>query len=128
MNLLKCIPVTLILIASSVANAQPTYLTGSKLRSAIEGQTLLAKDWAEFYALDGTIFGKVHYWGTHDYTGKWTAYQDRICYDYPQNKQSNTCSRLTLNGNKVTHYTLKGEQKNDGVTLRKSGNALNQFK
>lgn len=125
MNLLKCTAVTLMVIAASVAEAQPSYLTGSNLRDAINGQTLIGHDWAEFYKPDGTIIGKVRRFGIWDYTGNWTASDDRICYSYPDR---NTCSRLTLNGNTITHYELSGEQKKDGVAQRLSGNALNQFK
>lgn len=127
MNLLKYIPVTLMIVAASVANAQPTYLTGNSLRRAIEGHTLLGKDWAEYYAPDGTIFGKFRFWGVHNYTGKWTADKERICYEYPERPSSNTCSRLTLTNNTITHYTMSGELKKDGVARRKSGNSLNEF-
>jgi hypothetical protein len=127
MNLLKCIPVTFIVIAASVANAQSSYLTGNALRDAISGQTLLAKDWAEYYSPDGTILGKARRVFVFDYTGRWTAYEDHICYEYPKNPSSNTCSRLTLNNNTITHYTMSGELKEDGVAQRRSGNSLNDF-
>lgn len=127
MNLLKCIPVTLIVMAASVANAQSSYLTGNALRNAISGQTLLANDWAEYYSPDGTISGKARSMFVISYTGRWTAYEDKICYEYPQNPSSNTCSRLTLSDNTITHYTLSGEPKPDGVARRKSGNSLNDF-
>jgi hypothetical protein len=127
MNLLKCIPVTLIVMAASVANAQSPYLTGKALQNAISGQTFLAKDWAEYYSPDGKISGKFRYWGIHEYGGKWTVYEDHICYEYPANPSTNTCSRLTLNHNTITHYTMSGELKKDGVAQRKSGNSLNDF-
>lgn len=111
-------------IAASVANAQSTYLTGANLRNAIEGQTLFGSKWAEFYESNGTIQGKASFLGS--YTGQWTAYEDRICYDYPGENQD-TCSKLTLSGDTITHYTLSGELKKDGVTQRKPGNALNEF-
>ena len=114
-------------MAASVANAQSSYLTGNALRNAIQGKTLLAKDWAEYYSSDGNISGKVRYFGIHDYIGKWTAYENRICYEYPANPSTNTCSRLTLNNNTITHYTMSGELKKDGVDQRKSGNSLNDF-
>jgi hypothetical protein len=128
MNLFKAIPLTLIVMATSVANAQSNYLTGNALQSAISGQTLLANNWAEYYSPDGTISGKARKVFVFDYTGRWTAYKNKICYEYPANPSSNTCSRLTLNNNTITHYTMSGELKEDGVAQRRSGNSLNEFK
>lgn len=116
-------------MAASVANAQSNYLTGNALQNAISGQTLLANDWAEYYAPDGTILGKARKVFVFDYTGRWTAYEDKICYEYPKNPSSNTCSHLMLNNDTITHYTMSGEPKpDDGVAQRRSGNSLNEFK
>ncbi|XHX78751.1 MAG: hypothetical protein RBJ76_02120 [Stenomitos frigidus ULC029] len=135
MHLLKCTAVTFIVMTASVANAQPAYLTGDNLKNAISGQTLIARDWAEFYKTDGNIVGKVRYCflgcKIYSYTGTWTAQPDRLCYYYPpQSGQGakNTCSKLTLNGETVTHYELTGKLKKDGVAQRKPGNALRQFR
>ncbi|MFB2836517.1 hypothetical protein [Floridanema evergladense] len=127
MNLLKYTAITFIVIAASATDAAPSYLTGRSLRDTIKGQTLIAKDWAEFYQSDGTIIGKVRYLGIRDYTGKWEALENRICYSYPR-KDQDRCSRLTLDGNTITHYDLSGKQKKDGVAHRFPGNSLDQFK
>lgn len=154
MNLLKCnavtlTTVTLMMITSSVANAQSRpYLTRNNLRNAISGQTLIGNNWAEFYQADGaTIFGKARRNGRiYEYTGTWTAENNRICYSYPQQHGQSAysgCSRLTLNYDqttqttRITHFCDSvdirqgcwsvGQQKSDGVATRYSGNALDRF-
>ena len=133
MHLLKYTAATLMVIATSVADAVPAYLTGSNLKNAIANQTLIGKDWAEFYQTDGKIVGKARVlFVTYNYYGQWTAFNDHICYHYPpQQGQSakDTCSKLTLNGSTITFYELSGQPKQkDGVAQRKPGNTLSQFR
>jgi hypothetical protein len=99
---------------------QPQYLTDDQLRETLAGHTLAGKGWAEFYQRDGTIQGRLKAFGVA-YDGKWSVSDGKICYDY-QGTSQDTCSRLTRDGDIVSHFTLDGSPKPDGVARRVEGN------
>lgn len=111
---------------AGLAHAQEAFLQGESLREAIAGKTLSGQRWAEYYKPDGTIHGRVRFLGTQSYIGRWTALEDRICYDY-EGTSNDTCSRLRIAGDQVFHHDLDGRLKADGVAKRMNGNTLSAF-
>ena len=54
------------------------FLVDEALATAFAGATLIGSNWAEYYAPDGTIVGKVRHLGLlRDFTGKWSVRRDQ---------------------------------------------------
>jgi hypothetical protein len=118
-----CVLLCGLLIVGLARAAQPqvVYLDNAGLRTALEGYTLIGKDWAEFYAPDGTIKGKARTMGTlRTYDGRWRVADGKVCYDY-EGTLFDTCSRLRQESETVRHFTLDGQPKPDGVARRVKG-------
>ena len=117
----------ILLATASPGSTQQRYLKGIELRATIEGKTLFGKEWAEYYSPSGTILGKVRVFGiVQAYSAKWSAGEDRICYDY-EGTAYDTCSQLIADGEAVTHFAMAGTLKRDGVARWKFGNSLSAF-
>lgn len=114
--------------APVLADGHESYLIGDGLIASFAGATLIGSNWAEYYAPDGTIIGKVKYLGmVRDFTGRWTAKEDQVCFEY-QRSQYNTCSKFRRAGDQMRHFAADGKPKNDGVSRRLSGNRLEEFR
>jgi hypothetical protein len=121
---------TLILVANHPAPgaAEESYLTGEALIALFADATLIGSNWAEYYAPDGTITGKVRYLGlVHSFTGRWIVTRDLVCFEY-QSTQYNTCSRFRQSGDQMRHYGADGKPKRDGESRRLAGNRLEEFR
>jgi len=106
------------------AQSQPTYLKDKELRAALEDYTLIAQNWAEYYAADGTIKGKARQFGfVRTYDASWKVADDTVSYDY-EGTAFDTASHLSLTGDTVRHFTLAGAPKTDGVARRVKGNQI----
>lgn len=92
------------------------------------GATLVGGNWAEYYAPDGRIFGRVRYLGLlHEFTGRWRARLDRICFEY-ELSQYNTCSKFRLVGDRMRHFDVDGKPKPDPESRRFPGNRLGELR
>lgn len=59
--------------------SEEPYLTGETLIASFADATLIGSNWAEYYAPDGTITGKVRYLGlTHSFIGRWTVIGNQV--------------------------------------------------
>lgn len=84
--------------------------------------------WAEYYAPDGLIVGKVRYLGTlRDFSGRWSVRNDQVCFAYEW-PQYDTCSKFRLFGQRMRHYAADGRPKADGQSRRLAGNRLADFR
>jgi len=120
----------LILVAIHPAPGGPeeSYLTGEALIASFADATLIGSNWAEYYAPDGTITGKVRYLGLmHSFTGRWIVTRDVVCFEY-QRAQYNTCSRFRQSGDQMQHFGIDGNPKRDGESRRLPGNRLDEFR
>jgi len=119
----------LLCLASAMAagdNEEP-YLTADGLIAAFAGATLIGSNWAEYYAPDGTIAGKVKYLGLiHRFTGHWIVRQNQVCFEY-QRSEYNTCSMFRRIGDHMRHFAADGKPKADGESRRLPGNRLDEF-
>jgi hypothetical protein len=109
-------------------NSEAPYLAGDGLKAAFAGATLIGTDWAEYYAPDGAIVGRVRYFGVlHDFTGRWIPKVDQVCFDY-ERPQYNTCSKFRRFGDQMRHFAADGKPKKDGESRRLLGNRLDEFR
>src|SRR5215470_18081699 len=103
------------------------YLVGDGLMASFVGATLIGSNWAEYYAPDGGIIGKVRYLGIlRDFTGRWTVKRDQVCFEYEWS-EFNTCSRFRRVGDHMQHFGPDGKPKTDGESRRLPGNRLEDF-
>jgi hypothetical protein len=103
------------------------YLVGEALIVAFAGATLIGPNWAEYYAPDGAIVGKVKYLGiVRRFTGRWTARRDEVCFEY-ERPEYNTCSKFRLLGNRMLHFGTDGRPKKDPESRHALGNRLDEF-
>ena len=120
----------LVLLAthSAPGGCEESYLSGDALSASFADATLIGSNWAEYYAPDGTITGKVRYLGIlHAFTGRWIIRSDLVCFEY-QHAQYNTCSRFRRHGDLMRHYGTDGNPKRDGESRRLAGNRLEDFR
>lgn len=104
------------------------FLSGDTLVAIISGATLIGGHWAEYYAPDGEIIGKVRYLGlVHAFRGKWRIRDDHVCFEY-ERREYNTCSRFRLLGDRMRHYDSDGKPKRDFESRRLNGNRLEEFR
>jgi hypothetical protein len=104
------------------------FLAGEALSAAFAGATLIGSNWAEYYAPDGAIIGKVRYLGVlRQFTGRWSIRQDQVCFEY-ERPQFNTCSRFRRLGDRMRHFGADGRPKADGESRRLPGNRLDEFR
>jgi len=98
------------------------------LIASFAGATLIGSNWAEYYAPDGTITGKMRYLGlVHSFTGRWTVRRDLVCFQY-QHAQYNTCSRFRQSGDRIRHYGADEMPKRYGESRRLVGNRLDELR
>jgi hypothetical protein len=121
--------VALCLVARSAfgENEEP-YLVGEGLIAAIAGATLIGSNWAEYYAPDGTIVGKVRYLGMlREFNGRWTVTRDQVCFEYEMSRYD-TCSKFRRVGDRMRHFGADGKPKPDAESRRLPGNRLEEFR
>lgn len=112
----------------AAASDEEPFLIDDALAAAFAGATLIGSNWAEYYAPDGTIVGKVRHLGLlRDFTGKWFVRRDQVCFEYRW-PQYNTCSKFRRSGNRMRHFGADGEPKPDGESRRLPGNRLEEFR
>jgi len=116
-------------LAPLVSRADETpFLSGERLAAAFAGATLIGSNWAEYYAPDGVIVGKVRYLGiVRHFRGRWIARDDRVCFEY-ERAEYNTCSKFRLLGERMWHFAIDGRPKKDGESRRLPGNRLEEFR
>jgi hypothetical protein len=121
--------VALCLVArSALADNEEPYLDGEGLIAAVAGATFIGSNWAEYYAPDGTIVGKVRYLGMlREFRGRWTAKRDQVCFEYEMSRY-NTCSKFREVGDRMHHFGADGRPKPDAESRRLSGNRLGEFR
>jgi hypothetical protein len=113
---------------SAVADSEEPYLIGDRLIASFAGATLIGSNWAEYYAPDGSILGKVRYLGVlHEFNGRWTVKRDEVCFEYDRSEY-NTCSRFRRSGDRMRHFGPDGKPKADGESRRLPGNRLAEFR
>jgi hypothetical protein len=119
-------------LASAAVAAAPEsedpYLIGDGLIASFVGVTLIGSNWAEYYAPDGAIIGKVRYLGIlREFTGRWIVNRDQVCFEY-ERSEFNTCSKFRRSGDRMRHFGPDGEPKADGESRRLPGNRLEEFR
>ncbi len=121
--------VALALLASPLfATGEEDFLPGDALMAAFTGATLIGSDWAEYYAPDGAIAGRVRYFGRiRHFAGRWFVKRDQVCFEY-ELAQYNTCSKFRREGDRMRHFAAGGERKADGESRRFPGNRLEDFR
>jgi hypothetical protein len=109
-------------------DSEAPYLAGDGLIAAFSGATLIGSNWAEYYAPDGALVGKVRYLGIlREFTGRWIVRQDQVCFEYERSVY-NTCSRFRLVGDRMLHFGADGKPKVDGESKRLPGDRLEEFR
>ncbi len=115
-------------LASLAADTDDAFLAGEVLRTTFTGATLIGRNWAEYYAHDGVIVGKIRYMGfLRDFTGRWIAKHDQVCFEYGRT-EANTCSMFKRRGDRLFHFAPDGKPKADHESKRLDGNRLEEFK
>ena len=102
------------------------FLDDDAVRETLVAHTLKGADWIEHYTPAGEIVGKDRYFGVHDYKGRWSVSNGKVCYVYDE-PGANTCSWLRRQANRVTHHHVDGRLKKDGIATRLSGNQVERF-
>src|SRR5215470_7470626 len=84
-------------VGPSAARADDApFLTSEVLAATFAGATLIGSNWAEYYAPDGVIVGKVRYLGiVRRFRGRWSVKDDHVCFEY-ERAEYNTCSKFRL--------------------------------
>ena len=126
------IAITAVALLSAVtplaAGTDDAFLAGEVLRTTFVGATLIGRNWAEYYADDGVIVGKIRYMGfLRGFTGRWIAKHDQVCFEYGRT-EANTCSMFRRRGDKLFHFAPDGKPKADHESKRLDGNRLDEFK
>jgi hypothetical protein len=121
--------VTLALTSTAArGNQEEPYLAGDALTAAFADVTLIGSNWAEYYAPDGVIVGKVRYLGMlHEFTGRWIVKRDQVCFEYKRSEY-NTCSKFRVLEGQMRHFGADGKPKRDGISRRLQGNRLEEFR
>lgn len=124
--------VGLMILACGAATAQESgekpFLADDALVAAFADATLIAPNWAEYYAPDGVIVGKVKYLGIlRSFNGRWIVKHDQVCFEY-QRAEYNTCSKFRRVADRMRHFALDGTPKADGESRRLAGNRLDEFR
>ena len=96
--------------------------------ASFAGATFIGSNWAEYYAPDGEVIGKVRYLGIlRDFTGRWVVKLDQVCFEY-ELSEFNTCSKFRRVGDHMRHFGPDGKPKSDGESRRVPGNRLEEFR
>jgi hypothetical protein len=115
-------------LAAPVHADEEDYLADDALAAAFAGATLIGPNWAEYYAPDGTIIGKVRHLGLlRDFTGRWFIRLGQVCFEYRWS-QYNTCSKFRRSGDLMRHFGADGKPKPEGESRRLPGNRLEEFR
>ena len=95
MSRLPVVLSSLLLLATPAlaAPADEAAIRAAIVGNTVQGEMAVSGRYTEFYAANGEIHGK-------DYTGKWTAQGDQMCFQYGEEPPS--CWQVEIDGQNVT--------------------------